>query len=169
MGYYGREYWTHEVSRFSQLRVVLGDAVLDIRQTFLGLNEPMMQRLLTAYGQRHGDAAAAIANAAIANAELGERDELCAEAVDWFVRLYGAEAGNLALKVMSRGGVYLGGGIAPKILPRLRNGAFLDAFFNKGRMRPLLEAMPVKVILNDRAALYGAALYVSPALQVLKV
>lgn len=103
---------------------------------------------------QQGDAAAAIANAA-----LGERDELCAEALDWFVRLYGAEAGNLALKVMSRGGLYLGGGIAPKILPRLQNGAFLDAFCNKGRMRPLLEAMPVKVILNDRAALYGPALH----------
>jgi glucokinase len=102
---------------------------------------------------RHGDAAAAIANAA-----LSGRDELCTEALDWFVRLYGAEAGNLALKVMSRGGLYLGGGIAPKILPRLQTGAFLDAFFSKGRMRPLLEAMPVRVILNDRAALYGPAL-----------
>jgi len=100
-----------------------------------------------------GDAAAAIANAA-----LSERDELCAEALDWFVRLYGAEAGNLALKVMSRGGLYLGGGIAPKILRCLQQGSFLEAFFNKGRMRPLLEAMPVRVILNDRAALYGAAL-----------
>ena len=102
-----------------------------------------------------GDAAAAIANAA-----LSERDDLCVETLDWFVRLYGAEAGNLALKVMSRGGLYLGGGIAPKILPRLQNEIFLNAFFNKGRMRPLLEAMPVKVIINDRAALYGAALQV---------
>ncbi len=100
-----------------------------------------------------GDAAAAIANAAIA-----ERDVLCVETLDWFLQLYGSEAGNMALKMMSRGGVYLGGGIAPKILSRLQNGIFLKAFFNKGRMRPLLEAMPVKVILNDRAALYGAAL-----------
>jgi glucokinase len=102
---------------------------------------------------RLGDAAAAIASAA-----LGGRDELCSDALDWFVRLYGAEAGNLALKVMSRGGLYLGGGIAPKILPSLQTGAFLDAFFSKGRMRPLLEAMPVRVILNDRAALFGPAL-----------
>jgi glucokinase len=105
---------------------------------------------------QQGDAAAEIANAA-----LSERDDLCVEALDWFVRLYGAEAGNLALKVMSRGGLYLGGGIAPKILPRLQNGTFLDTFFSKGRMRPLLEAMPVSVILNDRAALYGPALHVS--------
>jgi glucokinase len=108
------------------------------------------------YEMEQGNAAAGITEAA-----LRERDELCVEALDWFVRLYGAEAGNLALKVMSRSGLYLGGGIAPKILPRLQNGRFLDSFFNKGRMRPLLEAMPVKVILNDRAALYGPALHVS--------
>lgn len=108
------------------------------------------------YEVRHGDAAAAIANSA-----LNGRDELCVEALDWFVRLYGSESGNLALKVMSRGGLYLGGGIAPKILPRLNKGGFMEALFNKGRMSPLLEAMPVKVILNDRAALYGPALRVA--------
>jgi glucokinase len=59
---------------------------------------------------------------------------------------------------MSRGGLYLGGGIAPKILPLLQDGAFIEAFLNKGRMRTLLEVMPVRVILNDRAALLGAAL-----------
>jgi glucokinase len=108
------------------------------------------------YEIQNGDAAAGIAEAA-----LSERDELCVEALDWFMRLYGAEAGNLALKVMSRGGMYLGGGIAPKILPGLKNGVFLEGFFSKGRMRPLLEAMPVSVILNDRAALFGTALYAS--------
>jgi glucokinase len=96
--------------------------------------------------------------ASISAAALSGRDEICVEVLIRFVRLYGAEAGNLALKVMSRGGLYLGGGIAPKILPLLQHGAFLDAFLNKGRMRPLLEAMPVKVILNDRAALFGPAL-----------
>lgn len=97
------------------------------------------------------DAAAAISSAA-------GRDEICTETMHLFVSLYGAEAGNLALKVMSRGGLYLGGGIAPKILPLLKSGAFLESFLNKGRMRPLLAAMPVSVILNDRAALYGPAL-----------
>ena len=100
-----------------------------------------------------GDAAAAISGAAMSG-----RDEICVETLHRFARLYGTEAGNLALKTMSRGGLYLGGGIAPKILPLLRDGVFLDAFLNKGRMRPLLEAMPVRVILNDRAALFGAAL-----------
>ena len=103
---------------------------------------------------QRGDAAAAIAAAALAG-----RDDLCVETLDRFVRLYGAEAGNLALKVMSRGGLYLGGGIAPKLLQHLQSGVFLEAFFDKGRMRPLLEAMPVRVILNDRAALYGPALH----------
>jgi glucokinase len=102
----------------------------------------------------NGDAAAVIANAA-----LSKRDEICVETMLCFVRLYGAEAGNLALKVMSRGGLYLGGGIAPKILPLLQNGGFIEAFLSKGRMRSLLAAMPVKVILNDRAALFGPALY----------
>jgi glucokinase len=100
-----------------------------------------------------GDVAAAISAAALAG-----RDEICAQTMQLFVQLYGAEAGNLALKTMSRGGIYLGGGIAPKILPMLQSGEFLAAFLNKGRMKPLLEAMPVRVILNDRAALYGPAL-----------
>ncbi len=96
--------------------------------------------------------------AAISQAAIAGSDEICAQPLDCFVRLLGAEAGNLALKVMSSGGLYIGGGIAPKILPILTDGVFLEAFLDKGRMRPLLEAMPVRVILNDRAALYGPAL-----------
>jgi glucokinase len=84
---------------------------------------------------------------------------LCVQALDLFVALYGAEAGNLALTLLATGGVYLGGGIAPKILPKLKDPIFLNAFLTKGRMRPLLEAMPVRVILNDRTALFGAARY----------
>lgn len=102
---------------------------------------------------QQGDAAAAISAAA----QSGQ-DALCIETMARFVRLYGAEAGNLALKTMCSGGLYVGGGIAPKILPQLRSGAFIEAFLSKGRMRRLLEAMPVRVILNDRAALYGPAL-----------
>jgi glucokinase len=99
------------------------------------------------------DAAAAISRAALAC-----KDDICVETMDCFVRLYGAEAGNLALKTMSRGGLYVGGGIAPKILPLLQRDIFLQAFLSKGRMRQLLEAMPVRVILNDRVALFGPAL-----------
>jgi glucokinase len=81
------------------------------------------------------------------------------QALDLFVAYYGSEAGNLALKLMATGGVYIGGGIAPKILPWLSRGDFMKAFFSKGRMRPLLEAMPVRVILNPKTALLGAAHY----------
>jgi glucokinase len=75
------------------------------------------------------------------------------------VSIYGAEAGNLALKVMARGGVWIAGGIAPRIVPRMRTPAFLEAFFAKGRMRRVLEGMAVRVILNDKVGLIGAARY----------
>jgi glucokinase len=82
---------------------------------------------------------------------------LCVQALDLFVSLYGAEAGNLGLKVLATAGVYVGGGIAPKIIEKLRKPAFLEAFTSKGRMKALLEGIPVRVILNDRTALLGAA------------
>jgi len=94
--------------------------------------------------------------AAVAEAALAGRSDTASAALDLFVRLYGAEAGDLALKVMALGGVWVGGGIAPKILPRLVEGPFLEGFLAKGRMRPLVAAMPVRVILDDRAALLGA-------------
>ena len=81
---------------------------------------------------------------------------LCSRALDLFVAAYGALAGNLALAGTATGGVYLGGGIAPKILPRLKGGTFRQAFAAKGRFVPYLEKVPVRVILNDRAALLGA-------------
>jgi glucokinase len=82
---------------------------------------------------------------------------VCAETMALFARLYGREAGNMALKVMALGGVYLGGGIAPKNLALLRQGDFLEGFKDKGRMRGLMERMPVRVILNEQAPLLGAA------------
>jgi glucokinase len=96
-------------------------------------------------------------SAAISRAALAGTDPLCIQALDLFVGFYGAEAGNLALKIMSRGGVYVGGGIAPKILEKIKGTIFIEAFLDKGRMRPLLEAMPVRVIMNEKTALLGAA------------
>jgi glucokinase len=98
-----------------------------------------------------GDAPAAIARAALAG-----NCPLCAQALDLFVSLYGAEAGNLALRTLATGGIYVGGGIAPKIIDRLKGPAFMLAFTAKGRLSPLLETIPVRVILNDRTALFGA-------------
>jgi glucokinase len=95
--------------------------------------------------------------AAIGRAALGGRCALCVQALDLFVSLYGAKASNLALTIMAAGGVFVGGGIAPKILQKLTDGTFMQAFTAKGRLKPVLEAMPVRVILNDKTALLGAA------------
>ena len=93
--------------------------------------------------------------------ELGEsgKDELCARTLDIFVSVYGAEAGNLALKVLAIGGMFIGGGIAPKILDKMRDGTFMRAFADKGRLSELLVHTPVHIILESRAALMGAAAY----------
>jgi glucokinase len=86
-------------------------------------------------------------------------DQACVHALDWFVSVYGAEAGNVALKFMSLGGLFIGGGIAPHILDKLKSGPFLPSFLDKGRFKPLLESMPIWIVLNDDAALLGAASY----------
>lgn len=105
--------------------------------------------------------------AAISQRALAGDDALCVEALAWFVELYGREAGNLALKLNATGGVFLGGGIAPKILPALQSGRFIQGFLDKGRMRPLLEAMPVRVICEKYIALYGLARYATLAREVI--
>lgn len=87
------------------------------------------------------------------------RDRACAQALDLFLAIYGAEAGNLALKFLSLGGVFVGGGIAPHLVEKLKNGSFVSSFVEKGRFKPLLESIPVWVILNDDTALLGAASY----------
>jgi glucokinase len=97
------------------------------------------------------------AGGVISKAGLDGRDAVCVRALEMMVSVYGAEAGNLTLKLLATGGVYLGGGIAPQILPKLQDGAFMAAFTAKGRFADLLEAVPVHVILNDRTALLGAA------------
>jgi glucokinase len=95
--------------------------------------------------------------AAISRAALDGTDCVAERALDLWISIYGAEAGNLALKVMATGGIFLGGGISPKILPKLTGPAFMEGFLAKGRLRPLVEAIPVQVITNDKAALLGAA------------
>jgi glucokinase len=99
------------------------------------------------------------APAAITAAALERRCQGCVEALEMFVDAYGAEAGNLALRVMSTGGLFVGGGIAPKILPALTDGRFVRAFRAKAPLESLLSAMPVKVVLNEEVALLGAAVF----------
>ncbi|RII27072.1 MAG: glucokinase [Geobacter sp.] len=93
----------------------------------------------------------------ISSAALEGSCELCVRSLDLFASLYGAEAGNVALRYLATGGIYVGGGIAPKIIDKLREPAFMIAFTAKGRLSPLLETIPVRVILNERSALLGAA------------
>jgi glucokinase len=130
-------------------RVVSGPGLVDLFEFLLqdtGSAEPEW------LADRDEDGAAVISQLA-----LDGRDPLCVEALEWFVSLYGAEAGNLALKMNARGGLYLGGGIAPKILPALERGSFMESFLDKGRMRAVVEAMPVRVILNPAITLQGLA------------
>jgi glucokinase len=87
---------------------------------------------------------------------LEGRADICVRALELFVAIYGAEAGNLGLRMLATAGVYLGGGIAPRVLPALRSRTFVEAFAAKGRVRALLDLLPVRVVLNDHAALIGA-------------
>jgi len=95
-------------------------------------------------------------SAVIAKAGLDGTAQVCVQALDMFVSIYGAEAGNLSLKLVATGGTFVGGGIAPKIIEKLQGSAFMDAFKAKGRLAGLLQDIPVKVITNDKTALLGA-------------
>jgi glucokinase len=148
------ELWRYLHQRFGHVsieRVVSGSGLVNIFKWLKEsgrLHEPewLHQRL------KEIDPAKAVTDAA-----LVDKDPGCTNALNMFVSILGAVAGNLALTGMTTGGVYLGGGIPPKILPKLKEDVFMEAFTNKGRFKGFLEKIPVKVILNDRAALIGAA------------
>lgn len=136
--------------RVSYERVLSGPGLVNIyeflRDTGRGDETPEL-----AAAQQDEDRAAVISCAA-----LDGSSELCVRALDLFVRIYGAEAGNLALKVLATGGVYVAGGIAAKIRVKLADGTFMRAFSDKGRMRSVLDKIPVRVVLNQEAPLNGA-------------
>ncbi len=100
------------------------------------------------------------ASAVIAEAALKHEADICIAALEQFITIYGAETGNLALKALATGGIYIGGGIAPKILQKFSEGGFMAAFLDKGRFSGLLADIPVKVIIEPKTALLGAAVYV---------
>ncbi len=139
--------------RVSWERVVSGIGIKNI-YTFLRdvekINEP---------GWLHDRMLTEDPNAVIGQCAEDGSSSLCFETMKIFAAAYGAEAGNIALKVLAMGGIYLGGGIAPKILKTLKNGAFIQAFLDKGRLSPLLESITVRVILDETCALLGAAAY----------
>jgi glucokinase len=147
------QFLSEKYGRVSVERVVSGPGLVNI-YLFLrqesGMQEPAwLQKLL----QEH-DAARIISQAALA----GE-DEVCQKALSLFVEAYGAEAGNLALQGLTLGGVYIAGGIAPKIKKFILAAPFMTAFTAKGRMESLLASMPVRLITDQQAPLWGAAVY----------
>jgi glucokinase len=140
-----------DLGRVSDERILSGPGVFNVyrylRRT-RGIPEPEWLRLAIARGDP---------GAVVGEAGLAGRDPVCAETVELFASVYGAVAGDLALVVLAVGGVYIGGGIAPKLRPRIEDGTFVRAFRNKGRMAGMLESYPVRLCLNDRAPLLGAA------------
>ncbi|HEX8176339.1 MAG TPA: glucokinase [Pyrinomonadaceae bacterium] len=140
--------------RISYERILSGQGLVNVYDFFRerGLaEEPEWLRAEIASSE---DAAPIISQAALAG-----RAEICVKALDLFVSIYGAQAGNLALTVKATGGVFVGGGIAPKIIEKLRDGRFVEAYRDKGRLSPLVEGAHVAVIMEPRTALMGAANY----------
>ncbi len=143
----------HLLKRFEHVsyeRVLSGPGLYNIyqflRDTGRGEQPPWLAEQI-----KNGDPAAAISKSALAGTS-----EICVQALDIFVSLYGAEAGNLALKMLATGGAYVGGGIAPKIIKKLSGPAFMQAFTAKGRISGVMKEIPVRVITNDKTALLGA-------------
>jgi glucokinase len=145
------EYLRKRYDHVSYERVLSGPGLVNIFDFLRNTGRGTPPEWLEAEMAEH-DAAAAISRSALAG-----KCAVCEQALDIFVAIFGAEAGNLALKLKSTGGVFLAGGIAPKILPKLKTSTFLQAFLNKGRLRRLMEIIPIKVITNDKLALLGAA------------
>ena len=148
------ELWQCLRKRFGHVsveRVLSGSGLLNI-YSWLKCYEKHMEPSWLTREIKKNDPAMVISKAA-----LSGKDWLCLKALNVFVSILGAVSGNLALTGMTTGGVYLGGGIPPKILPVLEKGRFMESFISKGRFRAVLEKIPVRVILNDKAALLGAA------------
>jgi glucokinase len=133
-------------------RILSGDGLVNLTEAIAHLTDLKPGKALAetiAHDRRN--APAAVTSAARAG------DALCRQAVELFCKLYGSEAGNLALKTLATGGVFVAGGIAPKILEFITDGRFLAGFLDKGRMRVLLERMPVQIVLDSQTGLLGAA------------
>ena len=154
---------TQRFDHVSWERVLSGDGLVNLAEALAHLTgvKPS-QTLAESIAHDRANAPAAVTAGAAAG------DPLCRQTVELFCRLYGAEAGNLALKTLAKGGVYVAGGIAPKILPFMSDGRFREAFFDKGRMRVLLEQMPVQLLLDTDVGLLGAAALVAREAQFLQ-
>lgn len=154
----------YNIDRVSVERVVSGMGIAAIYQFLRGRSPeretPTMSELYHRWEQQIGHEKKTIdLSAAVSKAAIDGDDALCQEAMNLFIDAYGAEAGNLALKLLPYGGLYIAGGIAAKNLPLMQAGRFMRAFSQKGRVSPLLKQIPVHVVLNPDVALLGAALY----------
>ncbi len=139
-------------------RIVSGPGLVNI-YGFLARPEGVPERIRKRFKEE--DPASVIAD----EAQKAEGDATCREALDIFVSVLGAEAGNLALKTLAVGGIYVGGGIPPKIMKIIGDGLFMEAFVDKGRFRDFLSSIPVHVIMNPKTALIGAANYGSSLIE----
>ena len=140
-----------EFEHVSYERIVSGPGLVRIYR-YLVSSRRGVEREVIRDEMRHDDPAAVITRHGLANT-----DAVCSQALDVFTSLLGAQAGNLALTVLATGGVYLGGGIAPRMVDRLRVGPFLKSFRDKGRLSAFVERVPVHVIMNENVGLLGAA------------
>ncbi|SKB11456.1 Glucokinase [Planktothrix sp. PCC 11201] len=152
----------HRIDRISVERVVSGPGIIAIYQFLRDRNtakeSPEISEIVKEWEHQIGLAEVTVdPAAAISQAALEKRDHLSEQTMQLFVESYGEEAGNLALKLLPYSGLYIAGGIAPKILPLLETFEFMEAFSNKGRMKPILAKVPVYVVLNPQVGLIGAA------------
>lgn len=153
----------HSIQRISVERVVSGMGIVSIYQFLrdknFGSESPEIAQIVRTWEQQAGQGERTVdPAAAIGRAALEKRDRLSEQTMQIFVDAYGAEVGNLALKLLPYGGIYVAGGIAAKILPLMTEGNFLHNFVNKGRMSTLLEKMPLHLVLNPQVGLIGAAI-----------
>jgi glucokinase len=157
------------LGRVSVERVVSGQGIISIYQFLRNLDpnleSPTLKEMYETWEQEIGSDTKTVDLAAvISQAALTETDYLCGQTMRLFIENYGVEAGNLALKLLPYGGMYIAGGIASKNLPLMQKDCFIHAFCDKGRMTPLLQKIPVKIVLNPKVGLIGAALYATQTL-----
>ncbi len=150
-----------KVEHVSVERVVSGQGIASIyqflRDSGYGAESPEIAEKIRLWEQENKktiDPAAIISQAA-----FKQSDRLCEKTMDVFIEAYGAETGNLALKLLSYGGIYIAGGIAAKILPLMQDGRFLNTFKDKGRVSTLIKEVPVHIVLNPQVGLVGSVLY----------
>lgn len=156
----------YDIRRISVERVVSGQGIVAIYQFLrdrqFAQESPEIGQVMKTWEKEMGRSEKSVdPAAAIAKAALEKSDHLCEQTLHMFVEAYGTEAGNLALKLLPYGGLYIAGGIAAKILPLIQEGSFLQAFGQKGRVSPLLEKVPVHIVLNPQVGLIGAAICAS--------